>query len=77
MRLIDGVKEATLASSVSSDQQWQRRVDNCPSPNATFSVTVLSNRCRQAPPAGTTDVSNPARPRALRPAARGVRNEHS
>ena len=40
MRLIDGVKEATLTSSVSVQQLRQRRSTSCPSPNPTFSVNV-------------------------------------
>jgi hypothetical protein len=61
MRLIDGVKEATLTSSVSSTGS-SGGSNNCPSPNATFSVTVLFEPLPAGTPATTTDVSNPATP---------------
>lgn len=61
MRLIDGVKEAELASSTASTSSGSGST-TCPSPNATFDVTVTFEPLPAGVPAGTTNVSNPATP---------------
>lgn len=63
LRLIDGVKEATLASSTASGTSGSGAT-SCPGPNATFSVTVSFEPLPASTSVSTdaTNVSNPASP---------------
>ncbi len=61
MRLIEGVKEATLTSSVSSSGSGGSST-TCPAPNPTFIVTVSFEPLPASIPSSTTNVSNPATP---------------
>lgn len=70
MRLIDGVKEATLASSVSSTSSGGTS-NTCPAPNPTFSVTVTFEPLPATIPSSTTNVSNPATPAGAAAASTG------
>ena len=60
MRLIAGVKEASLTSSVSSTGSGGSTT--CPSPNPTFTVSVSFEPLPASIPTSTTNVSNPATP---------------
>ncbi len=61
VRLIAGVKEATLASSVSSTDSGSGST-SCPSPNPTFTVNVIFEPLPASIPSSATNVSNPATP---------------
>jgi len=61
MRLIEGVQEATLTSSVSSTSSGGSST-TCPSPNPTFIVNVSFEPLPASVPSSTTNVSNPATP---------------
>jgi len=60
MRLIDGVKEATLTSSVSSATNGGGGSTTCPAPSPTFDVTVVFEPLPASIPSSATNVSNPA-----------------
>jgi len=60
MRLIAGVKEATLTSSVAATASGGSTT--CPAPNPTFSVDVSFEPLPASIPSSTTNVSNPATP---------------
>ncbi len=59
VRLIAGVKEATLTSSVSSTGSGSGST-TCPSPNPTFTMNVTFEPLPASVPSSTTNVSNPA-----------------
>ncbi len=61
LRLITGVKEAQLTSSVSSTGSGNGST-SCPSPNPTFTVSVTFEPLPASIPSGATNVSNPATP---------------
>lgn len=61
MRLITGVKEAQLSSSVSSSGS-NNGSTTCPAPNPTFTVSVTFEPLPASIPSGATNVSNPATP---------------
>jgi len=59
MRLIDGVKEATLTSSVSSAANTSGST-TCPAPSPTFAISVTFEPLPASIPSSTTNVSNTA-----------------
>lgn len=61
-RLIEGVKEATLTSSVSATGSSSSGSTSCPSPNPTFTVNVTFEPLPASIPSSATNVSNPATP---------------
>ncbi len=61
-RLIEGVKEATLTSSVSATGSGGSGSTSCPSPNPTFTVNVTFEPLPASIPSSATNVSNPATP---------------
>jgi Tfp pilus assembly protein PilN len=61
LRLIEGVKEATLTSSVSAAGSNSGST-TCPSPNPTFTANVTFEPLPATIPSSTTNVSNPATP---------------
>ena len=61
-RLIEGVKEATLTSSVSATGSGSSGSTSCPSPNPTFTVNVTFEPLPASIPSSATNVSNPATP---------------
>jgi Tfp pilus assembly protein PilN len=61
-RLIQGVKEATLTSSVSATGSGGSGSTSCPSPNPTFTVNVTFEPLPASIPSSATNVSNPATP---------------
>ena len=61
IRLITGVQEAQLTSSVSSSGSGNGST-SCPSPNPTFTVNVTFEPLPASIPSGATNVSNPATP---------------
>ena len=60
-RLIAGVKEATLTSSVSASGSGNGST-SCPSPKPVFTVNVTFEPLPASIPSSTTNVSNPATP---------------
>ncbi|HUH80958.1 MAG TPA: hypothetical protein VLZ06_06490 [Solirubrobacteraceae bacterium] len=69
LKLIDGVKEATLTSSVSSTTTGGAST-TCPAPSPTFAVSVVFEPLPAGVPSSATNVSNPATP-AGAPASAG------
>lgn len=61
VRLVTGVKEAELTSSVSSSGSGNGST-SCPSPKPTFTVSVIFEALPASIPSGATNVSNPAAP---------------
>ncbi len=61
-RLIEGVKEASLTSSVSATGSGSSGSTSCPSPNPTFTVNVTFEPLPASIPSSATNVSNPATP---------------